>query len=312
MNLVISLATRGRPEQLVDTIRRSVANWQSPETMMQVQLDEDDHPSIEALTKARIHERVVPNVQPREDTIADKWNRVLRSEYRADVYMSAADDDPYVVPGYDVKILEAAKRFPDGIGTVYGHMANLSFTGVSAPTKGLCDKLGFIFPPLFPYWFVDHWIDDLVRMIGRIAYADVRTDQSRAGKTQEMREPGWWATFFDACYLVRRRQARTLIDDPEFCGADWHKELLRTHHPLIEQRSRGVNEGVRQQDKQLSGWSGLSVADERYQRVKARAVAMVPFLLDDVEKDWPGFAQFLRERLTPPKTVPNMLGRAYG
>src|SRR5262252_5429085 len=121
MKLVISLATRGRPEQCAQTVHRSVANWTDPSTRMVLQLDADDAATVDYLRKATelLGERVSLNVQPREDTIAEKWNRVLKDDPAADVYMSAADDDPYVTPGYDSKILEAASRFPDGIGIVY-------------------------------------------------------------------------------------------------------------------------------------------------------------------------------------------------
>lgn len=301
--LVISMATRGRPEQVVDTIKRSVANWVHPETIMQVQLDHDDPAPYEALHKANIHERVLLNVQQREDTIAEKWNRALAIP--ADVYLVVGDDDPYVTEGYDSKILEAAKRFPDGIGMVYGHLANLSFSGSVAPTAGLCKKMGYIQPPYFPYWFVDHWTDDLARIIGRISVADIRTDQSKVGKTQEMREPGWWATFFDACYLMRRRQAHAIIDGDDFVGEPWHKELLRTHHPLIEERSRGINSSVRADSKRLEGWSTLTLNDARYQRVKQKALAMVSGLLADPEmpKDE---AQAFGNFLMPPTTVPSL------
>ena len=300
MKLCISLATRGRAGQLVDTVRRSIVNWTDPETVIYVQIDDDDLQSFDYMKDAKLGERVILNVQPREDTIAEKWNRVLTVP--ADVYMSAADDDPYVIPGYDTKILEAAKRFPDGIGTVYGWMANLSFTGVSAPTAKMCEKLGYIFPPLFPYWFVDHWVDDVFKMIGRISFADIRTDQTKAGKTQEMREPAWWATFFDACYLLRRRQARDIIRNADFFGPEWQKELLLTGYPLIEQRSRGVNENVRQQSKQLETWSGLSAKDPRYERIKSRAMAMVPGLLADPEM-LPHERAFFANILTPPTVI---------
>jgi 2,3-bisphosphoglycerate-independent phosphoglycerate mutase len=92
-------------------------------------------------------------------------------------------------------------------------LANLSFSGAIAATRKWCDIVGYLQPEHFPYWFCDHWTDDVVKMIGRISYADIRTDQSKAGRTQEMREPSWWATFFDACYLMRRRQARAILAD---------------------------------------------------------------------------------------------------
>ena len=299
MNLVISMATRARPEQVVDTIRKSIANWTNPETLLQVQLDHDDPAPYEALTKAKLGDCVLLNVQQREDTVAAKWNRALALP--ADVYLVVGNDDPYVTPGYDDKILDAAKRFPDGIGMVYGHLANLTFSGSVAPTAGLCRKMGYIQPEYFPYWFCDHWTDDICRLIGRISVADIRTDQSRAGKTQEMREPGWWATWFDAAYLMRRRQARAIIDSADFAGEPWHKELLRTHYPLIEQRSRGVNEGVRR-DPNIKAMSSSDLKDARYLRVKQKALGMVAGFLDDPEMP-ENERMWFRNILTPPTTI---------
>ncbi len=307
MKLVITLATRNRPQQVIETIQRSTVNLALDNTVFIVQVDDDDKPTIEALSKAPLDKRVRVNIAPREDTIADKWNRGLSEP--ADVYKTAADDDPYVTPGYDAKILEAAKLFPDGIGTVYGHMANASFTGVSAPTAKMCEKLGYIFPPLFPYWFVDHWVDDIFRMIGRISFVDVRTDQSRAGKTQEMREPGWWATWFDAAYLWRRQIARQIIDADDFRTMEWHKEILRRSYPLIEHRSKWINDNVRAMSPQYEQSSGLTVYDARYQRVRDQAVAMLPHLLDDFGMSAEDAYRY-RTLLTPAKTVPG-LARAY-
>lgn len=306
--LVISLATRGRPQQVVDTIKRSTANLVLPNTVLMVQVDEDDAATITALSMADLDKRVKVNVKPREDTIAAKWNRALAEP--ADLYLVAADDDPYITPAYDAKLASVAAMFPDGIGMVYGHMANASFSGVVAPTRGLAEKLGHIFPELFPYWFVDHWTDDLARLIGRLAFADVRTDQSRAGKTQEMREPGWWATFFDAAYLMRRKIAHDIIDSPDFDEPEWRKDMLRGHPPLIEFRSKWINDNVRAQSKQLEGWSGLKLADPRYQRIKQAAIDMIPHLLNDYGMD-AGEAQMYQRALRPPTTVVG-LQRAFG
>jgi hypothetical protein len=296
LKLVISLATRGRPQQLIETITRSTANLVLPNTVFMVQVDEDDKATIEALGKAALDERIKVNVRPREDTIAEKWNRAL--EEPGDLYLVAADDDPYITPGYDAKLCRAAELFPDGIGMVYGRMANASFSGVVAPTRGLTEKLGHIFPEWFPYWFVDHWTDDLAKLIGRISFADVRTDQTNVGKTQEMREPGWWATFFDAGYMVRRKIAFGIIDaldEPE-----WRKEMLRNQAPLIEYRSRWINDGVRSRDAELSNWSGLDTSDPRYCRVRDAAVALIPEFLDGMDKDE---AETFRKALYVPRLV---------
>jgi hypothetical protein len=296
--LAISLATRGRPEQLIDTVTKSVANWTNPRTVLYIMADGDDEPTADAIGRwGKLGDRIKLSVRPREDTIAEKWNRVIEFEPDADLYLIAADDDPYVTPGYDQKLLDAAARFPDGIGMVYGHMANASFSGVVAPTRGLVDKLGHIFPTYFPYWFVDHWTDDIAKMIDRISFADVRTDQSRAGKTQEMREPGWWATWFDAAYLMRRKIAHGILDDLKTEELDYIRlqskhewrwkdvDRIRSCAPLIEYRSRWINDQVRQLAPQYEHWSGLSNGDARYQRVKQRAIDMVPHLLKDYGMD---------------------------
>lgn len=306
--LVITLATRGRPQQLVDTVSRSLANWALDDTVMQVQIDADDTATIDHLNAVAPHAwfvgpngpRVILNVKDREDTIAGKWNRALAIP--ADAYLVAADDDPYVTPGYDAKLLEAAKLFPDGIGMVYGRMANASFSGAVCPTAKLVEKMGGIFPEYFPYWFVDHWTDDVARLIGRIAFADIATDQSKGGKTQELREPAWWATFFDAGYLARRKLARDIIESPDFQEPDWRKDLLRQHAPLIEYRSRWINDNVRAQSRVLEGLSGLSLNDERYQRVRQEAVSTLDHFLSDYGMDVQEALAF-RRVLAPSATV---------
>jgi hypothetical protein len=305
MRLVVSLATRGRPQQLIETIKRNCACLSRPDTLVMVQIDDDDGPTIEQVVYKDngFDKRVLLDVQPREDTVAAKWNRALQQH--AGVYTIIGDDDPYVVPDTDEKILHAAGLFPDGYGFVYGHLANASFPGIVCLTKGMTELLGYIQPEYFPYWFCDHWTDDIARICGRIGFADVRTDQGRAGKTQEMREPAWWATWFDANYLRRRTEAHRVIlmlDEME-----WRKKILYSHHPLIEFRSKWINDNVRGQARQLETWSALGTKDERYQRVKQKAVDAVPVImaaLPDQE------ARAYREFLTPPATIFNMMQRA--
>jgi hypothetical protein len=294
MKLVISLATRGRPELLCDTIRKSVANWTNKETVMQVQLDHDDPAPYDYLVQQKIHERVLINVQQREDTIAAKWNRAMTLP--ADVYTVAADDDPYVTPGYDDKILEAAKRFPDGIGFVYANMANLSFTGSLSMTRKLVELLGYIQPDYFPYWFCDHWTDDIGKMIGRIAYGGHRTDQSRAAPTQEMREPAWWATFFDACYRVRHSEAMKVL--VALSDDDWRKNMLAANFSMIDQRSIILNDHVRSMPS-----TSMNMKDPRYIRLKKRAMDMLPAIFADPGYD-PALANAFQRILTPPTSIP--------
>lgn len=273
MKLSISLATRGRPELLSATIATTLENIVRPDTSIVVALDADDEPSI---TAAKAFEpRVIVSVEPRPDTIAEKWNRVLRIA-PADVYLTMVDHAPHTTRGFDQKILDAAALFPDGIGVVYNHLANLTFSQINGVTAGLARLMGGkIYPELFPYWFVDHWLDDIARTIGRVAFADVWQTPIVKPATQEMREPAFWGTFYDALAPMRRDIAHRIIAAAEFDEPEWRKRLLLTAYPLVEERSAMVNNRVRG----LTWNKALDLQDPRYVRVKERAVALLKGML---------------------------------
>ncbi len=278
MRLTINLVTRGRPERVVDTIRRTLPMIAEASTRFVVSIDDDDERTLSALFREGFE--ITIDSRPREDALGAKWDRGL--EYKADVYWAMADYTPYITPAFDTKILEAAALFPDGIGVVYSNMANMSFPRSQGATHGLVEKLGFMYPPYFPFWFVDHWLDDIAKLIGRISYADVDVDAGAVKlPTQEMREVAWWATFFDSQRLVRRRQARAIIDSPDFLEPEWRKEILRRNHPLVEFGSQCINDQVR-----AMRWPATLPGGPRYDRLKAKATEMM-------RAEWPAMQQDL-------------------
>jgi hypothetical protein len=306
MKLVIALATRGRPALLRDTLRWTLPNITEGNTQLIVMADADDAPTMEVMRDFPDHaDRLIFNVHEREDTVAEKFNRALR--WNADVYTAMVDHTHITTKGFDAKILEAATEFPDGIAFVFNHHANLSFIGTYSWTRKAADHLGYLFPPYFPYWFIDHWIDDIARMVDRVAFADVVSDSSRKQPTQEMREPGWWATWFDAGFLWRRRIAQSIIDSDEFQEPEHRRRVLQRNFPLIEGHSRLVNSHVRGQDMDLRRASALSNADPRYLRMKEKAIALLPSMLEGME---PALANAYRDYLIPPTVIP-ALKRAF-
>jgi hypothetical protein len=296
MRLLISLATRNRPQQLLATVRRSMALWTDPKTELVIQADADDYATLGALTENNLGPRVRVNVQRREDTIAAKWNRAMAEA--ADVYMIGGDDDPVVTQGYDSKILEAAKLLPDGIGMIYGHLSNASFSSIMCPTRKWVETLGYILPEYFPYWFCDHWIDDLGHMTQRIVHADIRSDQRKVGTTQELREPAFWANWFDAALLLRRKEANKIIDVID--EPPWRKDVLRTQYIRVEYRSKWINDNVRQQARGLEMSMGKPVQDDRYQRVKQRALDMLPAMFDGMDD---AQAKMFRDQIVVPDKI---------
>lgn len=271
MRLAIALATRGRPEILRKTLERTLPNLAEADTRIVVIADADD------ASMAGFHyadPRVIVSIAPREDSLGGKFNRALRIA-SADVYMVMVDYAPHITAGFDKRIVEAAKLFPDGIGVVYNHMANLSFPLLNAVTGRWAELAGGIYPEYFPYWFVDHWLDDLARMTDRIACADVHVDVAARPGTQDMREPGFWAVFYDSLMLERRRVAEQLID--AMAEPAWRKAVLRSRMHLVDERSRMLNNLVR-------GFVGTdTTTDERYARIKARALGKLTEIAAQLE-----------------------------
>lgn len=278
MKATISMPTRGRPDLLLPTLRTTLANLALPDTRIVVAVDTDDKATVEALDigpgrHPTIHdERVIYAVEPREDTLGEKWNRAVRLA-PADLYIVMVDYAPHLTQGFDRMYLEAAELFPDNIGVVQNDLANnVSFSSSQAITAGLVAKMGWMYPPYFPYWFVDHWIDDIASLIGRRAYVSAKVDNARRPGTRELREPGWWASYFDLLWDARLEQARSIVDSEDFLEPEWRKEILRAHHPLIEYRSKWINENCRQMNDQMERQSGAGPGDTRYLRLKKRAM----------------------------------------
>lgn len=300
MNLVINLATRGRPQEALRTIEETLPNIEWMNTVFMVSLDDDDKESIDAFSRSPLLDHIELSVRPREDTVAAKWNRCL--VIPGDVYLPMADTNPYVTKGFDGKILEAANLFPDHIGIVVGRLVNASFSGTMAPTARFCELFGNrMMPEHFPYWFCDHWLDEVSKIVGRICFTDGVTRDERKHVTQEMREPHWWADWFDAGRLIRQREAFKIIE--ALNEPLWAKEVLRRNRHLHQRRSNYVNDIIRGRSREWTMQHGCNLQDERYKRTKARALEALPFMLNGMPDDE---AHYYRERLNPPKTIANL------
>lgn len=281
MSLSIILAARARPELLRRTIETTLPNIHEVDTTFVIAVDDDDPETVAAAMEFHGKNNVSVSVKPREDSFGGKYNRVL-TEAPADVFLPMADYAPHITPGFDTKILEAASLFPDGIGIVYNHMANLSFPDCNGVTAKFAEKMGYVYPPYFPYWFVDHWVDDIAKLIGRISFADVTLDKSKRPGTHDRREVAWWATFYDAGIVHRRKLARSIVESDDFIEPEWRKKLLLSdYHMLIEGRSKMTNDTAR-----ITQWGKPPEAvDDRYRRIKSQAQALLREWLPELEAE---------------------------
>lgn len=299
MNLVINLVTRGRPDYLKRTLERTLPNIALPTTKLMVSCDIDDLPTTTMVHHYfGSHSNVSLSIAPREDSTSAKYNRAL--ELKPDLIGNLSDYTAITTPGFDKVIIETANLFPDGIGVVVNPMRNASFSDLYIMTKPMYEKLGYYAPPYFSYWFWDHWVDEIARRIDRMAMCDVVVEYDPRGKppTQNLKDPAWWATWFDAAYMMRRKQAETIL--AAMTEPDWRKKMLIANAPLHEFRSKWINDNVRAQTRQLEGWSPQPAPEDRYVRVKDAAIAMIPGMLEGMPETE---AKAHQGALTPPTVI---------
>lgn len=267
MRLTTIINTRGRPDLLRDTVEATVAGMTEPETRLIVAVDEDDEVTLNDIAWLPRDKRVLLNIEAREDTRGPKCDRALRIA-PADIYMPVSDYTPIHRPGWDAVICEAAELFPEGIGCVQTLPINANFAGIQAPTAKLVELMGYIYPPHFPFWFIDHWLDDIVRMTGRAVTVDIGSDHfslSGQRKTIGLREVGFWCDYYDALTPERFEQANRIIEALDETPAT--KRRLRSNFPTVDVRSRHLNFCVKTRNLPDN-----DPPDERYLRVKAKAV----------------------------------------
>lgn len=271
--LTVNVVTRGRPELLLKTLECNARNLALPNSTLMVSVDEDDQATIDCLKNMPKDDRILISVKPRENAFGAKFNRAL-SESPSDLYMFCTDYAAILTPGYDEKMLKAARIWPDGIGVVYSDMCDELVPMLQAPTAKLAEKMGYLYNPAYPFWFVDHELADMAWMIGRINFSGVNVDVSRRpNKTQRMRDLAFWTAYYDLTELERRAKARAIINSPDYQSPDWLKQQLCGWWPLLKKRSEARNARVRanaQANEQARG-EPESPADEGYVSVKTQA-----------------------------------------
>jgi hypothetical protein len=96
-----------------------------------------------------------------------------------------------------------------------------------------------------------------------------------------MREPGFWATLYDALYLERNVMATGIINASK--TPEWEKKILKGKFRLVHQYARMVNDHCRN----MTHYPNLEV-DERYLRMRRRAAKLMemlgPLIKADIER----------------------------
>jgi hypothetical protein len=245
LKLTTIVATRGRLSSLVPTLSYTLKMLARDDSTILLCVDDDDYETRAILPQLPTDPRLKISIQPREDTRGAKYQRAL-TEAPADLYMVGHDATTITTKGFDQAFVNGGKLFPDGIGVVCSQMANASFPALQCVTQKWVDLVGYIYNPAYPFWFIDHELDDLARMTGRVVYTGVDFEgwPHHKMKTIRMRDLVFWIDYFDLGVYRRRAMARKIInalDEPE-----WRKNMLRSWFHPVEKRSESLHKHLRQ------------------------------------------------------------------
>lgn len=284
MSLTVNIATRARPNLLLETVKRTLANVSRDDTKLMVSADKDDEATLGIVDAFPKDPRLIVSVKDREDSRGEKYDRAL-IEAPASVYLPAVDCAPILTPGFDQIVLDKAALFPDGIGVIRTpYVYRRQFPpALQAMTAGYVAKVGCIYSHEYPFWFIDHEVHDMARLIGRYFVANiiVETAPMRPKNTIRLRDLEFWTTYYDLMAIERRHKARAIITGSDFLTPDWLKKDLLDNYQWIEDDARAINDGVRANAKAIEESRGdVGPPDDGYLRKKEQAGAKLAALFE--------------------------------
>lgn len=273
MNLSLLIASRGRPVDLLRTIAEIDKRVARPDrTTISVALDDDDGSNPDA---PATRSKLVWHVGPREDSLGAKYNRCAKFA-PANVYVLGADDNVFQAERWDDLIRERMALFSASFGFVYfGRLDGTLPTQMAIPHR-VVERQGFLFPPYWPVWFHDTWIDEIAHMTGRILWADIPVEEiGGRGKSRGVRDVTFWAALFDYTRPMRVKLARELSREH---NPDWYQTMLEQRHSILDLFFQSRMGRLRDPATATMFEQRMSFdapADERYMRIKVQAEQML-------------------------------------
>ncbi len=269
--LTIGLATRTRPGLLARTVNETLGHIREPDTKLVILADDDDQ-ATQSLRNKLTDERIIWSVEPKPDALGTKYNRMMRVR-PADVYLVMVDYAPHMTDGFDTEILAASNVYSDGYAFILNYFATVPFHNVfqqmNAVTHKLAEKMGGIYPEFWPYWFVDHWMQELANRVGRNVFARVWVDSTRKQPTIGLRDEYFWGQVFGLLTQEREEMANRILSSEDFkMIPKEHEAALRRNWALLDQWSWRINESL---DKAIQP----GAEDPAYDRLVQKALAIV-------------------------------------
>lgn len=162
--------TRGRPDRFAEMVESAHTTAASPNRVQVVAYLDDDDPELGAYRNTD-HPLTVALLVGDRCVLSDAWNRAAQIA-NGSVLMLAADDLRFRSNGWDHAVEDCAESFPDGIALMYGRDGHADERMATHPfvTSRWVDTVGRFTAPYFVADYVDLWLHDVAKRVGRAVY----------------------------------------------------------------------------------------------------------------------------------------------
>lgn len=207
MKIACILATRGRPERAAAAIE--IANALSSvnhELRFIVCCDSDDTETILRFGDIEL------SVAPSPMSVAEVWNRGAALCPEADVICPMVDDSFIAAPDWDEIIVSTFERLPPPLRVMaWNDTANRGLATLPIIGRQWYDAAG-LYVGWFPYWFYDTWLAEVYSFVAgfKPLIPESLLLTAKKGKTQRMRDLGFWWRFYSATRSDRLLEASRL------------------------------------------------------------------------------------------------------
>jgi hypothetical protein len=202
----IMIMTRGRPELFKTAVASLAATAADPSRLcLWAYVDQDDPTARSLIDQCGREPRSLPVnwiVGPRTTSMGATFNQMCElTRETSGLFFGFSDDFHMETEHWDTLIRACYRDSADRLVLAYVRdNPDNDVAKIMVQSREWVDATGYFFPPYFPFWFGDLWIDQIARALGRKFELKIAvTESGGKGKTQRMWNLPFWIRFFNAC-----------------------------------------------------------------------------------------------------------------
>lgn len=207
MKIHYNFATRSRPEKMAAAIATIFAYSHKQDFTVGLTIDDDDDVTLNSneMNDVLNHSNVYRAATGKSESKVHAINRGIEG-WEGDIVVNMSDDMRFLVPGYDIKIINAFAddldqflHFPDG--RVNHLLPTMSIMG-----RTYYERFGYIYHPQYFSLWCDNEAMDVAKKLGKYKYVPERIFDHY--------HPAWTGEPIDA--LLRHTQGYFHIDEQTY------------------------------------------------------------------------------------------------